>query len=178
MKHQLIVAFLTFTLYSCSSDSTDNEDQVITLNPVSSQAYFPPTDSDDWETLTIADLDWNETAEEPLYGFLEEKGTDAFLIIKDGRIVIERYFGDFTQNDNHTWNSAAKTLTSMTAGIAQEEGFLDLNNSSSDYLGNGWSSLTTEQEQNITVWNHLTMTTGLDYTVENNFCTEANVFNT
>ncbi|WP_350291258.1 serine hydrolase [uncultured Croceitalea sp.] len=172
MKNQLFLAALAFILYSCSSDSSDNEDQVITINPVPSETYFPPLTSDDWETLAITDLDWNIAAEEPLYDFLEERGTDAFIILKDGRIVIEKYFGDFTQNDNHVWNSAGKTLTAMTVGIAQEEGFLNINNSSMDYLGNGWSSLTTEQEENITVWNHLTMTTGLEYDVDDVFCTD------
>ncbi|GMN11689.1 serine hydrolase [Croceitalea sp. MTPC9] len=172
MKNQLVLVILTFILYSCSSDSTDIENQVITINPVPSQAYFPPTDSNEWETITISDLGWNEAAEQPLYDFLENRGTDAFLILKNGRMVVEKYFGDFTQDDNHVWNSAGKTLTAMTVGIAQEEGFLDINATSMEYLGSGWSSLTTEQEQNITVWNHLTMTTGLDYEVDDIFCTD------
>lgn len=58
----------------------------------------------------------------------------------------------------------------MMIGIAQEEGFLSINDSSSAYLGAGWSSLRPEQEESITIRSHLTMTTGLDYTVENNFC--------
>lgn len=64
----------------------------------------------------------------------------------------------------------------MLIGITQEEGFLSLNDSSADYLGAGWSSLTAEQEQGITIRNHLTMTTGLDYRVENNFCTDVTCF--
>ena len=149
-----------------------NIDNVPTENPNEPGLYFPPIDSDIWETLDFADLGWEATAEQPLYDFLEERGTDAFLILKDGRIVVEHYFGDFTQNENHAWNSAGKTLTAFTVGIAQEEGLLSLSDTSFDYLGEGWSSLTIEQEQNISVFNHLTMTTGLDYTVDDIFCTD------
>ncbi len=58
-----------------------------------------------------------------------------------------------------------KHLSAFTTGIAQEEGFLDINAASSTYLGSNWSSLTTEQEAIISVRNHFTMTTGLDYNV-------------
>ena len=163
----LLIAALLF--FNCSKDNPkDGEEE--TEDPTHLEAYFPPADSDTWETLSLDDLDWNSDAEQPLYDFLEERNTDAFLVLKDGRIVLEYYFGDFEQTDNHAWNSAGKTLTSMTVGIAQEEGYLALEDSSVDYLGSGWSSMTDEQEQNVSVWNHLTMTTGLDYTVDDNFC--------
>jgi CubicO group peptidase (beta-lactamase class C family) len=55
-------------------------------------------------------------------------------------------------------------LTSFTTGIAQEEGFLALTDKSSDYQGEGWTSLSTEKEGLITVWNQLSMTTGMDDT--------------
>lgn len=87
-------------------------------------------------------------------------------------MVIESYFNNSDATDNNAWNSAGKTVTAMMIGIAQEEGFLSINDSSSAYLGAGWSSLTPEQEESITIRSHLTMTTGLDYTVENNFCTD------
>ena len=57
----------------------------------------------------------------------------------------------------------------MMVGIAQEEGFLNLNDPTSDYLGEGWTSMPLEQEQQITIWNQITMTSGLDYT-DDIFC--------
>ncbi|MFD2585341.1 serine hydrolase domain-containing protein [Croceitalea marina] len=172
MKNLVFALSIVFVLSACSSDSSDNENQVITLNPTNLEIYFPPVNSNEWETISIEDLGWNSAGEQPLYDFLAERETDAFLVLKNGRIVIERYFGDFQQNDNHAWNSAGKTLTAMIAGIAQEEGFLSLNDSSAAYLGTAWSSLSTEQEAQITVFNHLTMTTGLDYDVDDIFCTD------
>lgn len=169
--HNLFIYLLLILfICSCSKDSNTDEGSIDEVENLA--VYFPPTTTNEWETISLEDLGWNTDAEEPLYNFLEASDTDAFLVIKNGRIVIEKYFGDFTQNDNHVWNSAGKTLTAMTAGIAQAEGLLSLNDTSADYLGTGWSNLTPEQEQNITIKHHLTMTTGLDYTVTDPFCTD------
>lgn len=180
----LLFAILVLLLFSnCSTDGIEDEAIMIEQpeeNPDAvpneirgeSDLYFPPLDSDTWETVGMTDLGWETSAEQPLYDFLEEGSTDAFLIIKDGKIALEKYFGDFTQNENHAWNSTGKTLTAFTVGIAQQEGLLSLSDTSSEYLGEGWSNLTVQQESNISVLNHLTMTTGLDYAVEDIFCTD------
>ena len=89
------------------------------------------------------------------------------MILKDGRIVVERYFNDHNQNANWRWFSAVKSLTATAIGVAQEEGFLNINNKTSDYLGNNWSLLTQAQEDLITVKEHLKMTTGLINTPQN-----------
>lgn len=159
-----------FVFIGCSSD--DPKEPI----PSEVEMYFPPLTGSEWETISMETLKWNAAAEPALTSFLEETATDAFIVLHNGRIVMENYFGDFNENTPHSWNSAAKTLTSMTVGIAQEEGFLDINMPSSTYMGTGWSSLTPEQESNITVRHHLDMTTGLDYTVPENFCTDKTCF--
>lgn len=128
----------------------------------SSFTYFPPTNNAVWETISPAKLNWNETDLSQLYTFLEQKNTKAFIILKDGRIVIERYFGSFTQESNWYWASAGKTLTAFLVGVAQAEGKLNIDDKTSKYLGNGWTSLPPEKEANITIRHQLTMTTGLD----------------
>lgn len=159
---------LSLWLSGCSSNPGDG-----TGTPADGlEIYFPPIGSDEWERITLNELDWNEEQLQPLLDYLESKDTKAFLVLKNGRMVIESYFNDSDATDNNAWNSAGKTLTAMMIGIALEEGFLSINDSSSAFLGAGWSSLTPEQEENITIRSHLTMTTGLDYTVENNFCTD------
>ncbi|GLR15788.1 serine hydrolase domain-containing protein [Portibacter lacus] len=146
------------------------------------ELYFPPNNSDEWDTYSIAELDWNEEATADLYDFLESNGTRGFLILKDGKIVIEKYWNkgilnqEFTQSSNWYWASAGKTLTSFLIGQAQEDGYLDITKSSSEYLGSGWSTLTEEQEKAITVRHHLTMTTGLD-TEGDIFCTDKECLN-
>lgn len=163
--------FMTISLLSIISCS-DSSDDTVPQEPINESLYFPPVNSDIWETISIDQVEWNIDAEQPLYQFLAEKGTKAFIILKDGKIVVEQYFNGATSNDNNPWYSAGKTLTAFTAGIAQQENLLDLDKTSADYLGNGWSNMTMDQENAITVNNHLTMTTGLDYNVDNQNCTD------
>jgi CubicO group peptidase (beta-lactamase class C family) len=136
--------------------------------------YFPPSTSSEWETVSPESLGWNTGKIPQLLSLLESNGTRAFVVLVNGRIAIEAYFGktitgtsNFTANSNWYWASAGKTLTAWTVGKAQEDGFLDINNKTSDYLGKGWTSLTSTQEDKITVRNQLTMTTGLDDGVAN-----------
>ncbi|SIR03617.1 serine hydrolase domain-containing protein [Maribacter ulvicola] len=169
---------LLFFLISCSSDSeTDLKPEQNGTPPVSTQiptdTYFPPNArTNEWESISLKTLGWNEGKLNNLYTFLDTNNTDAFIVLKDGRIVIEKYFGNFKSGDNHTWNSAGKNITAMLAGIAQEEEHLNITDATSTYLGEGWSNMSLEQELNITIKDQLTMTTGLDYTVDDTFCTD------
>ncbi|EZH71754.1 beta-lactamase [Aquimarina atlantica] len=170
-----LVLILCFTL-SCSDNESietiDNE----TINTNSNALYFPPIDADTWETISAQELGWNINNEQALYDFLEAKNTKAFIILKNGKIVIEKYFNGGTVSDHNPWYSAGKTLTAFTVGIAQQENLLNINDISAIHLGTGWANITTEQENAITVRNHLTMTTGLDYHVLNQNCTDADCF--
>jgi len=133
--------------------------------------YFPPINSEDWETINISELQWNSTKVDGLYDFLEEKNTKAFLVLKDGKIVLEKYFGDFGRDSLWYWASAGKTLTAALVGIAQDEGYLSIDDRTSDYLGKHWTSLPEDKEDLITIRHQLTMTSGLDDGVKDPYCT-------
>ncbi|MCK6614080.1 MAG: serine hydrolase [Ignavibacteriaceae bacterium] len=133
--------------------------------------YFPPLSGSQWDTVSLSGLGWNIEQLPPLYSFLENNNTRAFIVLKDGKIALEKYFGTFTKDSLWYWASAGKTMTAVLVGIAQKEGFLSLSDTSSKWLGSGWTSLPPEKEKRITVWNQLTMTTGLDDGVADDDCT-------
>ncbi|MCB0636042.1 MAG: serine hydrolase [Lewinella sp.] len=133
--------------------------------------YFPPADGA-WETQSPTSLGWCAEKLDSLQTYLGERGTKAFIILKDGRMVVEWYYDDFTPNSPWYWASAGKSLTATLIGIAQQEGFLDIDDPTSDYLGEGWTSCTPEQEAAITIRHQLTMTTGLDDTTGDVDCTD------
>ncbi|TNE54553.1 MAG: T9SS type A sorting domain-containing protein [Bacteroidetes bacterium] len=133
--------------------------------------YFPPLTGSTWEQTAPENLGWCQENIDSLYAYLEATNTKAFLLLKDGKIVLEKYMNGFAQSDQWVWNSAAKTLTGFAVGIAQEKGLLSLNDSSSHYLGSGWTSLTPEQEGNITIRHQITMTSGLKSTGDH-YCTD------
>lgn len=133
--------------------------------------YFPPNNNTVWDTISPQSLAYCPDRIDSLYEHLDMANTKAFLLLKDGKIVLEKYFDSFTKDSIWYWASAGKTVTSMLVGIAQQEGFLELSDKTSGYLGAGWTSCTPAQEEKITVWNQLTMTSGLDDGVADPYCT-------
>ena len=171
MKGIFRLLFCVVCIVSCSTDAVEEETDVnngVGDNPTENPApnaqalYFPPLSSSEWEQTTPEELGWNTAFENELFDFLGEKNTKAFLILKNGRIVVEWYFDDHTQDSNWFWASAGKTLTAFMVGVAQEENFLSIDAPSSDYLGVGWTSTPREKEDLITVWHQLTMTSGMN----------------
>lgn len=124
--------------------------------------YFPPNTGSTWETKSIASLGWNQSAVQPLKDYLAQKNTKSFMILVNGRIVMEEYFNGHTAAATWQWNSAGKTLVATTTGIAQQEGLLNINNKASQYLGTGWTSETLDKENLITSRHLLTMSSGLN----------------
>ncbi len=125
------------------------------------QTYFPPLNGETWDTISPESIGWCQDSIDVLYDYLEISQTDAFIVLKNGKIVLEKYFGTFTQDSLHVWNSAGKTLTAYAVGIAQTEGDLSINDLTNQYLGNAWTSCTPTQENLITIKNQLSMTSGL-----------------
>lgn len=156
----LLSIILLFTV-GCSSENKDFE----TENPTTEAIYFPPLNSDTWETLSPLELNWNTSALDELSLFLETTNTKSFIILHNGKIAFEQYFNGHTNTTPWYWASAGKTLTSTITGIAQDQGLLNINNKVSDYLGAGWTSATLEKENLITCKTLLSMTSGLDDTL-------------
>jgi len=133
--------------------------------------YFPPLTGNSWDTISPGALGYCQPKIDSLYDFLDVNNTKAFILLKDGKIVLEKYFGSHTATTPWQWASAGKTITSFMTGIAQQEGYLSITDTTSTYLGQGWTNCTPQQEEKITIWNQLTMTSGLDDGVPDHFCT-------
>lgn len=157
MKFPIFIFALSLLISSCSKD---DETQPTT----SETMYFPSNSNSTWETKPISSLNWKENAIQPLKDYLIQKHTKSFMIIVNGRIVMEEYFNGHTATSDWEWNSAGKTLVATTTGIAQQENFLNINNKASNYLGTEWTSMPLNKENLITVRHLLTMTTGNDDT--------------
>lgn len=90
---------------------------------------------------------------------LEAENTDGFLVIKDGMIVYERYFGGFTEHSHHLWASSTKSLISMAAGILIDEGKIDPAAKVPTYI----PELSDGAFADLTVGEVLDMVSALDY---------------
>ncbi len=134
------------------------------------QGYFP-INGQPWETVSFEEAGWCSDSLNALINFLDEEDSKAFIVLYDGKIIVEHYFDTFTADSLWYWASAGKTLTSAMVGIVEQDFNLNLQSPTSQYLGQGWTSLTPQQEDAITVWNQLTMTTGLNDAVLDDDCT-------
>jgi CubicO group peptidase (beta-lactamase class C family) len=85
---------------------------------------------------------------------LDETYTDGFLVLKQGAIVYERYFGGMTPRTLHLSQSVAKSIMGMTAGIFVTRGLLDPNQYVSHYLpelaATAWTGSTLQQVFDMT----------------------------
>ncbi|MCF8278521.1 MAG: serine hydrolase [Flavobacteriales bacterium] len=133
--------------------------------------YFPPTTGSTWETMAPSELGWCQDSIAALIDYLDDEQSKAFIVLKDGKMVIEHYFDTFTQDSLWYWASAGKSLTAFLVGRAQEEGLLSISDKTSDHLGTGWTSAPSNKEDLITIRHQLSMTTGLDDGTGNADCT-------
>ena len=167
----LVLVIFAITFNCCTTDD---------YIPPREDIYFPPTTGTAWETTSLEDLDWDATKVDDLYSFLSTNKTRAFLVLEKGKIVMEKYWGqnilntkDFGKEEVWYWASAGKTITSFLVGMAQQEGRLSIEDKTSKYLGENWTTASIDDENLIRIRHQLSMSTGLDYEVGSLDCTDS-----
>ena len=88
----------------------------------------------DWAQATPASLGLDKSKLDELAAYLHEKRSHCMAVIKDGRLVYERGWNDFTTSTDQEIFSASKSFTSTLVGIAQDRGYLDINDKASKYI--------------------------------------------
>lgn len=156
MTYRLFLIFIFTTFLSCTSNDSSS------LKVIDNSLYYPPTNSNNWETISTTDLNWNLNNLAELKSFLMNNNTKSFMVLVNGKIAVEEYYNSHTVNDSWQWNSAGKTLVAATVGIAQQNNFINIHKKVSDYIGLKWTNTTPQQEGLITVKNLLSMTSGLN----------------
>lgn len=124
--------------------------------------YFPPTTGTVWDSILPSNLNYCQARIDSLYNYLQLKNTKSFILLKDGKRVLEKYFGTYTKDSLWYWASASKSLASFITGVAQQKGYININNQVSQYLGTGWTSAPLAKENLITVKHLISMNSGLE----------------
>jgi CubicO group peptidase (beta-lactamase class C family) len=99
-------------------------------------------------------------AGETLDRFLERNGTTAFLVIRDGQLLFERYYNGFTHDAVCTSFSTAKSFVSALLGIALDERLIE---GLDDPLVRYLPELDAAQFANISLRHLVSMSSGLKY---------------
>ena len=157
MQKILLMLGIFFLLSSCKKTAVTP-----TPAPSTETYYFPPLIGADWETKPASSLNWDTALLNAAFDYAGTKNTYGLIALQNGRIVKEQYWNNWTKDTRYYLASAGKSVTAFLMGIAQQDGLLNINDKTSQYLGNGWTSLPLAKENLITLKNNLTMTTGLD----------------
>ncbi len=80
----------------------------------------------------------------PLSHAMKQAYMDGVLVMKDGRVLVERYEGTLTPERTHLLWSVSKTITGLTAASVVADGLVDLDKSIADYVPElvktGWAN--------------------------------------
>jgi hypothetical protein len=171
-----ILLFILFLSIYCGTEKTP-------LNSESIPPDFIPEHTDDgWETGNLTDAGIN-----PIYLFnmLEylkasrDHNVHSILIVKDDKLVFEKYYRghaykwdspnfqgeyvDYGLDVKQNLHSVTKSITSICAGIAKDEGYLKSLDDSLFSFFPQYSHLSTPQKAKIKVKHVLSMTTGFEW---------------
>ncbi|MCE2398103.1 MAG: serine hydrolase [Gemmatimonadetes bacterium] len=117
-----------------------------------------------WTTASVADV--GGSAELVPAGLEKARANDrmlSLLVVKNGRLVVEEYFGRAGPADLHDMRSVTKSVVSALTGIVIDRGYVGHVDSP---IGGFLDSLVSDLEPEkaaITVENLLTMTSGLEW---------------
>lgn len=129
--------------------------------PGPTATYFPPA-GDTWETVDAAAAGFDPAKLAELTTFVEQSASNTFVILFDGRIVVEKYWSGSTATSTRDIASAQKSVSSLLVGAAVAQNAFGLDDTVTSALGDGWSNGSVADEAGITVRHLLTMTSGLD----------------
>lgn len=159
---------ISIVLFSCKKTDSGGGTPAGTADTA---YYYPPLTGAEWESKTAAAAGWDENKLQEAFDYAATRNTFGLIVLQHGKIVKEQYWNGWNKDTKYYIASAGKSVAAFIAGIAQQEGTININNKVSAYLGTGWTALPLAKENLITVKHQLTMTTGLDDGVPDQDCT-------
>ncbi len=116
----------------------------------------------EWQYDTLENQNIDRSIIENIHSTIDQYPINAEVIVRNGVIVDEYYKEGYDETSVFTLQSTSKSITSAIFGIAMEKGYIDsVDTPISTYfpsiLNDG-----SEYKSQITVWNLLTHTTGLN----------------
>ncbi len=88
----------------------------------------------EWQTIDPSEVGLRQEGLDALAEYAESTNSNCLAVVKDGELVDERYWNDFTPDTDQEIFSASKSVTSTLVGIAQDQGHLGIDEPASSYL--------------------------------------------
>lgn len=169
----LIIITLAFVIYrNLSNKETEKVEETISNMEENTQneentliAEIPEDENSqvwEWKHDTLENHNINASAINSVHSTIDEYPINAEIVVKDGVIVDEYYKEGYDKNSVFTLQSTSKSVTSAIVGIAIDKGYIEgvdvpISTYFPQILDYG-----SEYKSQITIWNLLTHTTGLN----------------
>lgn len=154
MNKRYVFTLFLLLLTACRATSTANES-------IENEIYWP---TDGWKTADPDQYGMDGARLDQMFEEIDQQDINlhSLLIVKNGYIVAEQYYDEFTQDTPHIQYSVTKSFTSALVGIALDEGaILSLNQTIADFFPE--YAIDDATKADITLENILTMRTGLGW---------------
>ncbi len=135
------VLVLSVTPAACGGSEADGE------------AIYPESE---WVTATAEDAGLDPAKVDALIERAAKADSNCLALVRGGRLVVDEYWNGFTADDDQEIFSATKSVTATIVGIAQDQGYLSIDDPASTYLTE-WVGTPSEE---VTIRQLLTNTSG------------------
>ena len=157
---------LGLLILACTVSACGGGDNGTNQNPVVYDYQLPSDRSDGWAIGSLADVAIDQARIEQVTRQIiggTYTGIDSFVIVRNGQLVHDVYFGDFNAARRHDLRSATKSITSMLVGIAIDQGYIGNADEPALAYITAYSNLRNwdKRKNDIAVKHFLTMTPGL-----------------
>ncbi len=168
LKIAFVIGFLVESLGCAGSSTSPSVSPADAFLGTGSNAgtYWPTAG---WRTCRPEAVGMDSEGLKQVYEYAANPNinTEGIIIIKDGYIVGEAYFGDFTRSSRHDSWSLAKSVSSALIGIALDRGWIgSVNDEIFHYFPRWQTADTPEVNRRVTLRHLLTMTGGLEWREE------------
>lgn len=123
--------------------------------------------TEEWPTSTPEDQGMDSEKLVEMFEYIEQnddpRKLHGLLIIRNGHIIAEKYTSPYNEKYPHNTYSVTKSLTSAIAGIAIDEGIINLNDRVLDYFPDMTFENMSEEKENMTIEQLLLMKTGIQW---------------
>ena len=166
----ILIAILFFVFRNNEIDNNTNKIEYVLMNSLSNEANTLVVNMTEeqkeqaweWQHDILQNHNINASAINSVHNTIDSYPINAEVIVKDGVIVDEYYKDGYDQNSVFTLQSTSKSVTSALIGIAIDKGYIpSVNEPISTYFPQILES-GSEYKSQITIWNLLTHTTGLN----------------
>lgn len=127
---RVLAAMAMLVAAGCSGDDPGDPDEQVSVAPVTLPTIAAEPDvfpGNDWRRHERGD--WSR-----LDADLERTGSTCVAVIKDGELVHDAYWNGGSERGRHRVYSITKSLTSLLAGMAADDGALEIGRAASEWV--------------------------------------------